>query len=70
MSSKFIGRAVGMDTKATGRFTGMGSRPVGRGAIRGSRGDGLGSRVASVIVNLIDAPIRTQTSQGNQYAAW
>ena len=65
MGSKSARRAVGMGARAVGRFAGRGSEATSKG----SKGANQGSRDASMIVNAIDAPSGTQTSQGSQYAA-
>ena len=77
MGPKSVERAIGINVKAVSRFVGMGSRAAGRGVGRGSKATGRdlggvdqGSRATSVIMNSTYASIRTQTSQGSQYATW
>ena len=67
MGSKSARRATGMSARAVGRSAGMGARATGKSV---GRGAGRGSEAASMIVNSINAPIGTQTSQDSQYTAW
>ena len=60
-----VGRVTARGLRGVGRSVGKGSRSVGRSASKGSRGVGQGSKDASVIMNSTNAPVVTQTRQGN-----